>query len=669
MYSIKKITAHPTVDFAAEELKKYLRMMMPEQGEIFITRDTGAKDGFRLGLMSDFGLDTSEADDLVLDDILHIDVDGAGNGVIAGSNARSVLLAVYRYLQENGCRWLFPSVDGEFIPMQDIIPVKYHKMADMRYRGQCNEGAEFQRDMMEAIDFTPKIGLNIFMMEFFNPKGYYDKYHNRAHNPAREAEPINEQTALQYKRQCEAELSKRGLQFHDMGHGWCADPFGINSACAWGGSDQSLLPEASRQYMAQINGKRELFRGKPLATNICMSNPNARSIMAKAVADYAENHRNVDFLHVWLADYWNNHCECAECRKMTPSDYYVMVMNDIDKELTARGLDTRIVLISYVDTTWAPEKMKLNNPRRFTLMSAPISRDYTQPVQYPMPENVKLNAYKRNQNESFTDVHQYIHHANEWKKQCDAGMMLYEYHFYMHQYYDLGQMTFARNVYTDIVNYRKHGFQGLINDCSQRSFWPNGFPFFIYGQLQFDTSLSFDELMEDYFSHAYGADWKEVVAYMEAIGKAVDPYFVQGKRSADLNVAKRYNPAKGEQMRAVKDINKAFAPFLEAHRNMPYRAQTVAHKLLRYYTEYVDGITDALILKAHGAGAEAKRVYEDFMAEFGKRECEIELWYDQGMCGQAWSFGVFNKPEANLPGSNAITENTADDGDVTTANE
>ena len=32
MYSIHKITLNPTVDFAAEELKKYLRMMMPRCG-------------------------------------------------------------------------------------------------------------------------------------------------------------------------------------------------------------------------------------------------------------------------------------------------------------------------------------------------------------------------------------------------------------------------------------------------------------------------------------------------------------------------------------------------------------------------------------------------------------------------------------------------------------
>ena len=62
MYKIYKITSHPTGDFAAEELKKYLRMMMTECGEIEISYSPDATDGFRLGLMSDFSLDTSEAE-------------------------------------------------------------------------------------------------------------------------------------------------------------------------------------------------------------------------------------------------------------------------------------------------------------------------------------------------------------------------------------------------------------------------------------------------------------------------------------------------------------------------------------------------------------------------------------------------------------------------------
>ena len=56
MYRIFKITSNTTIDFAAEELKKYIRMMMPRCGEVPISYAPDAKDGFRIGLMSDFGL-------------------------------------------------------------------------------------------------------------------------------------------------------------------------------------------------------------------------------------------------------------------------------------------------------------------------------------------------------------------------------------------------------------------------------------------------------------------------------------------------------------------------------------------------------------------------------------------------------------------------------------
>ena len=156
MLTINKITSASPVDYAAEELKKYLRMMMPECGDIKISYNPTAADGFRLGLMQDFGLDVSDADDAELDDIVYIDCDEVG-GIIAGDNPRSVLLAVYEYLRQMGCRWLFPGVDGEFIPMQDIKPVKYRHLATTRYRGWCNEGSEYQQCMLDAIDFIPKV--------------------------------------------------------------------------------------------------------------------------------------------------------------------------------------------------------------------------------------------------------------------------------------------------------------------------------------------------------------------------------------------------------------------------------------------------------------------------------------------------------------------------------
>ena len=648
MYFIHKITSDHVVDFAAEELKKYLRMMMPRCGEIDISYNPDATDGFRLGLMQDFGLDTSEAKDSALDDILHIDTDETG-GIIAGSNPRSVLLAVYRYLTINGCRWLFPGIDGELIPTKGIEAVKYHKAADCRYRGQCNEGAEYQPNMMEAIDFTPKIGMNIFMIEFDNPKAYYDFYYDHVGNPNREPEPISAEQILQWKRQCEAEMSKRGLQFHDMGHGWTARAFDVDTTEGWKKADESLVPEESRQFVAMMNGERKMFRGEPLNTNFCMSNPAARAKVVKEIADYASLATNVDYLHVWLADGSRNHCECDACRQKIPTDWYIMMMNEVDEELTARNLDTHIVFICYVDTTWAPETVKLNNPKRFSLLVAAISRDYTEAVDANLDtDSIVIKPYELNKSPLPASVNEYLAHAKRWMKNCPVPKFVYEYHFWRAQFRDLSVLDAARIIYDDVRGYYANDCQGIIEDGSQRSYFPNGFAFYVYASTLFDTSVKFEDLLEDYFSHAYGADWKEVVAFLEDVKELVNYRFFHAKASIDTKYGKYYNPAIAENCRTLPALTEKFSAFAEAHKNMPMRAQTVAYKLLRYYLKYLKALSEPLALKAEGKSVAAKEAFWQAMHEFGNYELDIERWYDQFLC--TYSVGeIFGEHVANDP--------------------
>jgi len=648
MYCIYKITSDHVVDFAAEELKKYLRMMMPRCGEIDIAYRPDATDGFRLGLMEDLGLDTSEAKDTYLDDILHIDTDECG-GIIAGSNPRSVLLAVYRYLTINGCRWLFPGIDGELIPSKAIEAVKYHKMADCRYRGQCNEGAEYQPNMMEAIDFTPKIGMNIFMIEFDNPKAYYDWYYDHKNNSNRAPEPISADQVLQWKRQCEAEMSKRGLQFHDMGHGWTAQAFDIDTTGGWFACDDSAVPEESRKYVAMMNGERKLFDGVPLNTNFCMSNPDARAKVVKSIADYAELATNVDYLHVWLADGCRNHCECDVCRQKIPTDWYIMMMNEIDAELTARKLDTRIVFICYVDTTWAPETVCINNPDRFSLLVAAISRDYTEPVDANLnTDAIAIKPYDLNKSPLPGSVNEYLAHAKRWKKNCPVPQFVYEYHFWLAQYHDLGVLDSARMIYDDVRGYYANGCQGIIEDGSQRSYFPNGFAFYTYAATLFDTSVKFEDLVEDYFSHAYGDGWKEVLNFMKRVGTLVDYKFLNGKKTVDAKYGKYYNPAMAEACNQLPALVDDFSAFAEAHKNTPWRAQTVSYKLLRYYLKYLSGMAKPLSLKASGQSKQAKDAWWAFAEQFGNYELDIERWYDQFLCTN--SVGrIFGESVANDP--------------------
>jgi len=649
MFHIYKIASHPTVDFAAEELKKYLRMMMTECGEIEISYKPDATDGFHLGLMSDFALDTSEAEDEVVDDILHIDTNAEG-GIIAGNNYRSILLSVYKYLTLNGCRWLFPGIDGEFIPAKDVEPTFYHKLADNRFRGWCNEGAEFQPNMMEVIDFAPKIGLNTFMLEFFNPRVYYEYYYNHTYNAnSREPEPVTPLTCLQWKRQCEAEIAKRSLQFHDIGHAWCTISFGLDPDKKFdylnGETNEQL--EAARPYLAMVDGKRDLVKGTPMSTNCCMSNPETRAKMVKCIADYAERSPHVTYLHVWGGDSINKCCECEECQKKSHPDWLVILFNEIDKELTLRALSTRIIHAAGYDSRYPPQTEKLNNPKRFSIMLAPITRHYTESVSTDITP-ITLPEYKRNQNDMITDPNIFIAYAKEWEKRAGEKKLIYEYHFWVNKTFEPTGLHYARIIHEDIKAYRKHGFLGLIEDGTQRCFFPNGFAFYVYATTLFDCSIPFETMKEDYFSRAYGEDWHEVEIFFEKLTECFDHKYMTGQRSANPSFGKYYNPAMADRFRRVPELTAEFRTFIEEHKNMPMRAQTVSMRLLCHFLDYCDGFSEFLVIKCLGGNQEARKMYLKFLDDFGKREVEIERYFDMCDFGKSMVWRILGKKDEPL---------------------
>ena len=628
MYFVNKITSNTTVDFAAEEMRKYLRMMMPEGGDVKIAYASDAKDGFRLGLMQDFGLDVSDAEEPELDDILYIDCDENG-GIIAGDNPRSVLLAVYEYFRQNGCRWLFPGVEGEYIPMQDIKPVKYRFKPSCRYRGQCNEGAEFQPNMMEAIDFAPKVGMNVFMMEFFVPSYYHSYYNHTKNEMNRKPEPVTSNQILQWKRQCEAELAKRNLQFHDIGHGFTCEPFGI--LYSWRANkkngevlDDRLTPE-QRQYIAEIGGERKLYKDIPSFTNCCMSNPEARKKIAEYVVNYASNHYS-DYLHVWLADGRNNHCECAECQKKTPSDWYIILLNEIDEALTAAGLNTRIVFISYVDTTFAPLEETIKNPKRFTMLFAPIFRSFA----YSMPNgrgNTVIKPYNRNKNEYPNTLAASFDYFDEWKKTWKGANVAYEYHFWRHQCYDLSGLMQAKIINSDVKLYKENDVNGIIQDGSQRSFFPHGLSFYTYARTLFDTSLTYEEIEEDYFSHIYGKNWKQFRDYLQKIYDALPfEYFSRDEVTKDGGT--HHRPERVAAIENIREITKEGRKLIEENYLSDYHVQTLALKLLSFHADFCDMISDWMAAKARGEYEKADELYNLATAELGKKEAEFERYYD-----------------------------------------
>ena len=647
MLTINKLIACSPVDYAAEELKKYLRMMMPEAGDVRISYDPDAKDGFRLGLMQDLGLDISDAEDPELDDILYIETDTRG-GIIAGSNPRSVLLAVYEYLRQNGCVWLMPGVDGEYIPMQNIVPVKYRHKPSMRYRGWCNEGTEFQQCMLDAIELAPKLGMNVFMLEFRVPSGYYTRYYNHEMNEARTPEPVSTNQIIKWKVQCEAEIQKRGLQFHNIGHGFTIDPFKIPGTEQYQIKvDDSIIPEETKKYMALVDGKRGFMRGSIINTNFCMSNPEARRIVVEDIVDYAKHHSNTDYLHVWLSDGQNSHCECEECQKMIPSDWYMVLMNEIDARLTEEGMGTRIVFIAYIDSTWAPEKIKITNPDRFALLIAPITRTYIETLP-KIPSDIKLSPYERNKLKFPASLEEYFKYFDEWKKVWPGANITYEYHFWRQHFYEISGLVLADRINEDIKVYQDNGLSGIIEDASQRAFFPTGLAFYTYARTLYDTSLTTEELTEEYFSHAFGKDWRLFRDYLLELADAMDYKLMVRKKSSDPDISPYYNPAEVENLRKVPHIVSRGRKLIDEHSNSDIRVQTVATRLLSYHAIYAEGLAKAMEYKVVGDDTRASETFNEMMRVLGAAEPYIERYFDFTQC-QLGMRQIFHWAVSRLP--------------------
>ena len=629
MLRIIPVSDHPAVHFAASELKKYLRMLLPEGGDVAVA---AGGEGFRVGLTRDLHIDDREAADPALDDLIVIRTDACG-GVIAGTNPGAVLIAVYRYLRLCGCRFLFPGVDGEYVPvLAELPPVSFRKLADHRFRGQCNEGAESQQAMLDTIDFSPKIGLNTYMMEFDVPFHYYDEYYSHAMNTRRPPEPVDKPTVLQWKRQCEAEIARRGLRFHDMGHGWTAEPFGLDSSSGWTPGDEDV-PEAARPFIAQVDGRRCFHGGVALNTNICFSNSEGRRIVARYVTDYARRHQNVDFLHVWLADDNLNHCECPACRARSVSDWYVTLLNDIDEELTRAQLPTRIVFILYYETRWAPGEARLRNPSRFTMLFAPLGRSYMSGYAQPADPGA-MQPFVLNRVRPPRNMGACLAHLDTWRQIFPGDAFAYEYHFWFSQYRDFGAVRHARLIYDDVRGLKRHGLSGIVEDGSQRSFFPSGFCYYVYAETLFDASVSFDALAEDYFSHAYGPDWRKVWDYLDGLSQRMPAAYFEGSLSADEARGLLYNPAVAEKLDTVREWTEAFRPVLRAHRVQSVRARTVCWRLLAHHADLACRFAEAAAQTARGGdGSPALRALMD---GFSEREIYLERYFDHCLFWRSW---------------------------------
>ena len=500
-----------TLLFAAEELCKYLKKISVD-AEI------------SLGLYTDFeGIEKEVSEEI---DSFKIDVE-SGKGIIAASNPRSVLYGVYTYLKKFGIKWIRPGKTGEYIPekINDVPYCKTEETASYRYRGLCGAGAVSIENVLDQVDWAAKMGYNRFFMELVDGSIFFESWYNNPSNPDRKVNPVSKEEIEKFFKMIGDEMLKRDLIYQRAGHGFMCEPFGINVK-NWGAQVENgfELSEEMMEILPFENGKRQLHNNTPMVTNFCLSNKKARDKVVRYTTDYAKSHPEVRELQFWLADGYNNHCECPECSKKLPTDFYVMLLNELDEAFTKAGITTKIVLLSYVELLWPPVCEKLKSKDRFIMFFCPITRSNSTSykAEDPMKRiDMDLPEFKRNDINWPMSAAENLAFLRKWQDTQSSihGYMEFGYHFYWRRYKDYTFYNSARILCEDVSYLEKAGLEGMISCQATREYFPTGLGLYSYAETLWDKDKDFDEIANEYLEASFGEGWQFVKKYLQTLSE------------------------------------------------------------------------------------------------------------------------------------------------------
>lgn len=619
---------HPeneTMAYAAAELCKYIDRMAGgnDVAVLFKKAEKSALSTIELGLFADFGFPLTGVEDPNVDDAIRVEVTNS-KGRIAGSNPRSVLFGVYRFLEANGCRWLRPGPDGEIVPLREptTLSASISDKAFYRYRGNNNCGTYPIEQILEKIEWAPKVGLNMWFNEFGLPRRLYNEWYGHPLNELKPPEPRSDEEIMAMHEKTVREIKRRGMIYHAYGHGWTGVAIGLTDAEAVD-PDYRITGE-KQKYLALVNGERKTHDRGPLFTDLCYGTPEVRQMMVRAIADYAEQHPEIDLLHIWLADVMNRHCECDLCRDTRPSDFYVMILNAVDKELTKRGIQTRLVFLIYVDLLWPPEKERFENPDRFVLMFAPIGRSYADP--YDTGQDATIPPYVRNKNSNPVTGKENVAFLRAWQKVFPGEAFVFDYHFVWFHYMDPGYLQAASLVAEDIRRLPQLSMSGFVSCQNLRSYFPTGYPLFLHARLLWNPQADTDQLAREYFQAAFGTDGRLALDYLTKMSKLVDGAAFYRWRKDRPDVA-----AIAANLARVPGLINEFRPVIERNLNAADPAQALSWRYLFLHMPVALFQSQAMRAKAEGNQALAD-LYGTQLTEYlelneDRLRPVFDLWY------------------------------------------
>lgn len=400
--------------------------------------------------------------------------------ILAGSNPRSVLFAVYTYLERLGFAWIVPGREGEIIPKLGRIPVDGFDLrhrAALRHRGFALAGAYDVNQGEAFIAWMARNRFNHFFLEGDTCRPWFEKV-------------VGPQPAARIRawdRRIDRAVKDRGLILERMGHGWTRWALGVPPGAA---RPPSFRLTAGRNRLIARNADGTPRRS--FHAQLCLSQPASHAAMTKRVCQYAKTHPEVDVLGVWMADGFNNWCECPDCAKTHPSDLWVRLINRLAREVYRVRPDLKIEVLGYC-TLMEPPHTAIDNSRgNVIMMYAPFLRCYLHRLNDP-------RCVSDQPLQTFPPVNRLHHPMNGefftffkgWRQQFSGVNYVFDYYGWLPIKRDIFEGNVPEAACADLTSYPGHGITGWV-DCSRaQSFWPTPLMRWLQARAAWDQATDY----------------------------------------------------------------------------------------------------------------------------------------------------------------------------------
>lgn len=602
---------YDVIDFAGKELDKYLKLL-------------NASADISLRLFNEKELAENKIEDPYFDDGFVISFD-EGEGYIAGSNPRSVLMGVYKLFTEWGVRFVRPGKNGTYIPDKIVASkVEIIEVAEKRHRTMCIEGGVSIENVLDMIDWLPKVGFNGYFIQFSDAFIFFDRWYSHDKNPIKKPEPFSYEKAAEYVELMTKEIKRRGMLLYRMGHGWHCDPFGVINH-GWIKENPDQIPKEYIDLCALVNGERKVWNDTPMEGQLCYSNPKVIEVMTRAVIDYAKTHPETDVIIFWLGDWFNNTCECSECSKLHFSDYKVNIINIITDELKRLGLHTKIAFDIAYNSEHPPKVTKLRNTENLMMMFCPISRSYSQ--SFPKGfEKKEISEYKINNYHGYADVNENLAFLHAWEQHFNGDIIDFDYHLMGWDHLvDAGAEGISAVISEDIKSFMSLGINGLMSCQLQRNAFPSAIAITTMAKTLWNSDADFEEIRSELYSTSFGENMTDKMCqYFSKLSRGFDIGLIRSIKKHRDTIPEDFKSKIIEAIDAMKEMESVISEHKDEKN--PHRRES--WKILEIHRQIYMIYGEALVKWLDGDEEEYKRLREASVNLAWENEDEVQDVFD-----------------------------------------